>query len=83
MHAAAEAGRDPFATIQLPAAALALKQGFGRLIRRRDDRGIVAVLDSRIVSKTYGRTFLDTLPEGLPRTSAIEQLRRWWSAPTS
>ena len=78
MQACAEAGGDPFQAIQLPAAALALKQGFGRLIRRRDDRGIVAILDSRIVTRTYGRVFLDTLPAGLPRTSALEQVRRWW-----
>lgn len=83
MQASAEANRDPFQTIQLPAAAIALKQGFGRLIRRRDDRGIVAILDSRIVTKTYGRTFIETLPAGLPRTSAIEQVRRWWAAPQS
>ena len=83
MQACAEAGKDPFAAIQLPAAALALKQGFGRLIRRRDDRGIVAILDTRIVTKSYGRVFLDTLPAKLPRTSAIEQVRRWWLAATS
>jgi ATP-dependent DNA helicase DinG len=81
MQAVAEAGLDPFETIQLPAAAIALKQGFGRLIRRRDDRGIVAILDGRIVTRAYGRVFLDTLPAGLPRTSAIEQVRRWWTAP--
>ena len=75
----AEAGGDPFASLQLPEAAIALKQGFGRLIRRRDDRGIVAVLDPRIVTKTYGRVFTDTLPEGLPRTSVIEQVKRWWT----
>ncbi len=80
MNAAAQAGRDPFETIQLPAAALALKQGFGRLIRRRDDRGIVAILDNRVVTKTYGRVFLETLPAGLPRTSAFEQVRRWWAS---
>jgi ATP-dependent DNA helicase DinG len=78
MRAVAEAGADPFARIQLPAAAIALKQGFGRLIRRRDDRGIVAILDPRIVGRGYGRVFLDTLPAGLPRTSAIEQVRRWF-----
>lgn len=78
MQARAEIGEDPFQSIQLPAAAIALKQGFGRLIRRRDDRGIVAILDGRIVTKTYGRVFLDTLPAGLPRTSTIEQVRRWW-----
>jgi ATP-dependent DNA helicase DinG len=81
MQASAEAGRDPFDTIQLPAAAIALKQGFGRLIRRRDDRGIVAILDARVVTRTYGRVFLDTLPPGLPRTSVIEQVRRWWNQP--
>jgi ATP-dependent DNA helicase DinG len=80
MQLRAEAGEDPFAAIQLPAAAIALKQGFGRLIRRRDDRGIVAILDGRIVTRTYGRVFLDTLPAGLPRTSAIEQVRRWWAS---
>lgn len=80
MQAAAVAGRDPFADLQVPAAALALKQGFGRLIRRRDDRGIVAILDSRVVTRGYGKTFLDTLPLNLPRTSAIEQIRRWWKA---
>ena len=78
MRVSAEANRDPFQDIQLPAAAIALKQGFGRLIRRRDDRGIVAILDSRIVTKLYGRVFIETLPAGLPRTSAIEQVRRWW-----
>jgi ATP-dependent DNA helicase DinG len=83
MQACAEANRDPFQTIQLPAAAIALKQGFGRLIRRRDDRGIVAILDSRIVTRTYGRTFIETLPAGLPRTSALEQVRRWWLQPPS
>jgi ATP-dependent DNA helicase DinG len=79
MRACAEAGIDPFEHVQLPAAAIALKQGFGRLIRRRDDRGIVAVLDGRIVTRTYGRVFLETLPRDLPRSSSIEQVRRWWS----
>ncbi|MEO6772326.1 MAG: ATP-dependent DNA helicase [Kofleriaceae bacterium] len=83
MRLHAQAGGDPFDAIQLPAAALALKQGFGRLIRRRDDRGIVAILDSRIVIRQYGRVFLDTLPAGLPRTSAIERVRRWWATSSS
>ncbi len=72
-----EAGQDPFHTYQLPRAALALKQGFGRLIRRGDDRGVVAILDHRILTRAYGRTFLATLPPA-PRTSALEQVRRWW-----
>src|SRR5262249_2020380 len=49
----AEAGQDPFQVYQLPRAALALKQGFGRLIRRGDDRGVVAILDHRILSRAY------------------------------
>ena len=73
-----EKARDPFTTYQLPRAALALKQGFGRLIRRGDDRGIVSVLDGRLLSKNYGRVFIETLPAGLPRTASIERARRWW-----
>lgn len=75
-----EKGVDPFAALQLPQAAIALKQGFGRLIRRRDDRGIVAILDPRIVTRNYGRVLLASLPANLPRTSALEQVRRWWRA---
>jgi ATP-dependent DNA helicase DinG len=83
MQNATEAGVDPFAAIQLPAAAITLKQGFGRLIRRSDDRGIVAILDGRIVTKSYGRVFFATLPAKVPRTSTFEQVKRWWLAPSS
>ena len=83
MARAASRGADPFDAIQLPAAAITLKQGFGRLIRRRDDRGVVAVLDPRIVTKGYGRAFLASLPGGLPRTSALEQVRRWFTGSPS
>ncbi len=62
-----EAGSDPFMEYLVPSAALALKQGFGRLIRSRKDRGVVAILDSRIVEKGYGQRFLDSLPP-VPRT---------------
>lgn len=55
-------GGNPFIDYQLPAAVLALKQGLGRLIRTREDCGILAVLDSRIHSKNYGKTFLESLP---------------------
>src|SRR5205807_8843157 len=55
-------GQDPFYRYQLPQAALALKQGFGRLIRSATDRGIVAVLDARMTRKGYGRVFIDSLP---------------------
>jgi ATP-dependent DNA helicase DinG len=55
-------GDDPFSAFQVPEAALALKQGFGRLIRSAQDRGIVALLDPRIAGRGYGRKFLQTLP---------------------
>jgi ATP-dependent DNA helicase DinG len=73
----AERGVDPFTAHQLPRAAIALKQAFGRLIRRRDDRGIVAILDARIVARNYGRELIATLPPAA-RTSAFEQVRRFW-----
>ncbi len=56
-------GKNPFAALQIPEAVIRFKQGFGRLIRSRNDRGIVAVLDSRIASKPYGRLFLKAIPE--------------------
>ena len=74
----ADAGRDPFYELHLPHAALAFRQGFGRLIRRRDDRGIAALLDGRMLRRAYGRAFTDSLPTGLPRTSVLEKVRRWW-----
>ncbi len=55
-------GGNPFMDYQLPEAVLKLRQGFGRLIRRRDDRGIVVILDPRLVTKRYGRLFLESLP---------------------
>jgi len=56
------AGGNPFSDYQLPEAVLKFKQGFGRLIRTKDDTGMVVVLDSRILSKSYGRIFLRALP---------------------
>ncbi|MCE9583675.1 MAG: hypothetical protein K8T20_14420 [Planctomycetes bacterium] len=55
-------GGKPFMELDLPEAILMFRQGFGRLIRTRTDRGIVVVLDSRVVSKGYGRKFLEALP---------------------
>ena len=55
-------GGSPFTEYQLPEAVIKLKQGFGRLIRTRTDRGIVVILDPRVLIKPYGRTFLDSLP---------------------
>ncbi len=60
-------GRDPFFDYQVPMAALKLKQGFGRLIRHRSDRGIAWILDHRIVTKQYGRQFVQSLPPAARR----------------
>ena len=57
------AGGNPFNDYQLPEAVLKFKQGFGRLIRSKEDTGMVVVLDSRILRKPYGRIFLRALPE--------------------
>ena len=56
-------GGDAFTEYSLPEAILKLRQGVGRLIRNKSDRGIVVILDNRIVTKTYGRAFLKALPE--------------------
>ncbi len=56
-------GHDPFTSYQLPQAALLLRQGFGRLIRRKTDRGMVAVLDRRLITRRYGEIFLRSLPD--------------------
>lgn len=55
-------GQDAFGEYQVPVAVLMLKQGLGRLIRTAQDRGILAVLDSRLLRKGYGRRFLESLP---------------------
>jgi ATP-dependent DNA helicase DinG len=55
-------GVEPFRDYQIPQAAIALKQGFGRLIRSRGDRGVLALLDNRITKTHYGQTFFDSLP---------------------
>jgi ATP-dependent DNA helicase DinG len=56
------AGRNPFVVYQVPSAAIVLKQGFGRLIRTRKDAGVVALLDRRVHTKSYGSTLIESLP---------------------
>ena len=58
-----EKGGEPFRELQLPEAILKFRQGVGRLIRSREDRGQIAVLDGRILSRAYGKSFLKILPE--------------------
>ena len=62
VRALQEDGRNAFAEYQVPEAVLALKQGFGRLIRSRTDRGVLAILDNRIQRMQYGKIFMESLP---------------------
>ena len=71
-------GEDAFYGYQVPQAALALKQGFGRLIRNATDRGLVAVLDARMTRKGYGRLFIETLPR-CPVLRTPEAARAFWT----
>jgi ATP-dependent DNA helicase DinG len=68
-----KAGGNPFYDYQIPQAAIALKQGFGRLIRSRTDRGVLALLDARITKQRYGQIFFDSLPD-YRFTTAIEDV---------
>jgi len=77
IEALEKAGREPFSSYQLPEAALALRQGFGRLIRTRTDRGIVALLDVRVGRKAYGRQLLAGLPPAR-RFREIGPLADWF-----
>jgi len=63
IKAVRQAGGNPFMEYQIPDAVLTLKQGFGRLIRSTKDRGVLALLDNRVVKQRYGRIFLDSLPD--------------------
>ena len=78
-----DAGQDAFVHYHVPRAALALAQGFGRLIRHRSDRGIVALLDRRSVLKPYGRRVLAGLPPDCPRTQRLEDVRSFWTRQTT
>lgn len=73
------AGFDPFTRHTLPTAVLMLRQGFGRLIRRADDRGVVAILDPRIRTRTYGQVFLKSLPPAR-RTTRLPDVKRFFSS---
>jgi ATP-dependent DNA helicase DinG len=71
-------GLDPFATYQLPTAAIWLKQGFGRLLRSSRDRGVIAILDRRLLTHRYGRFFLDSLPPA-PVTTSFFDVERFFA----
>ena len=67
-------GGNPFNELTLPDAVVKFRQGVGRLIRRASDRGVVTILDARVLAKTYGKLFLDALPN--PEFAAITQETR-------
>ncbi len=72
-----EQGGNPFMEYQVPSAIISLKQGLGRLIRKNSDRGILSVLDSRIVTSRYGRFFLDSLPQ-IPVSHELSDIGRFF-----
>jgi ATP-dependent DNA helicase DinG len=71
-------GGNPFRDEQLPQAVIALKQGVGRLIRSHLDRGVLVLCDPRLLGKSYGRLFLDSLPP-FPRTRMIEDVQDFFA----
>jgi ATP-dependent DNA helicase DinG len=79
-EAVRQAGADPFSALAPPDAALRLKQGFGRLIRHRTDRGVVALLDSRARVKGYGGFLLRSLPPAR-LTPDLEAVRDFLTTP--
>ncbi|MGH9520419.1 MAG: helicase C-terminal domain-containing protein, partial [Terriglobales bacterium] len=80
IRALQEEGRNPFREFQVPEAVLTLKQGFGRLLRASSDRGVLALLDRRVLSKSYGRLFLESLPP-YERAAGLDDVRAFFAAP--
>jgi ATP-dependent DNA helicase DinG len=77
-------GGDAFRQYMLPHASLRLKQGFGRLIRTATDRGVIVLVDSRVISKSYGRTLLEALPPARklvgPWPTVLEQIQTFYTS---
>lgn len=74
--ARSETFERPFQEYNLPEAILKFRQGFGRLIRSKSDRGVVVILDRRVLTKQYGRMFLDSLPACTVKNAPLTQLPR-------
>ena len=81
IEAIGAAGGSAFGEYQVPLAILALKQGLGRLLRHRQDRGVLAVLDPRLRSMGYGRRFLASLPPA-PVTQRLADVARFFATDT-
>jgi ATP-dependent DNA helicase DinG len=73
-EAITERGGQAFPDYSLPQAILKLKQGFGRLIRTKSDTGMVVILDPRMVTKPYGRRFVESLPECRKFVDGVEAM---------
>ena len=71
---------DPFKNYQIPRAIIQLKQGFGRLIRKKTDTGVVSILDSRMRRRGYGKQFIASLPP-CPVTSQLDEVRNFFNVP--
>lgn len=69
---------NPFGEYQLPQAVIAMKQGVGRLIRDATDKGVLMICDPRLISRQYGKTFLDSMPR-MPRTRKLDVVQRFFS----
>jgi DNA polymerase-3 subunit epsilon/ATP-dependent DNA helicase DinG len=65
---------DSFSNYSIPEAILTFRQGFGRLIRTKEDRGVVAIFDRRVISKRYGQAILDSLPQATERRGLLANL---------
>lgn len=78
LEAVRRRGGNPFLSEQVPTAAIALKQGVGRLIRRHDDRGVLVLCDPRLVNKPYGRVFMASLPP-LTRTRELADVQAFFA----
>ncbi len=74
--ARAETFEDPFYQFAVPEAILRFRQGFGRLIRTQSDRGVVVILDQRVLSKSYGRSFIESLPNCTTQVGPLGNLPR-------
>ncbi len=79
LEAIRRAGGNPFRDEQLPQAVIALKQGVGRLIRTETDRGVLVLCDPRLLGKSYGKLFLDSLPP-FPRTREVADVQAFFAA---
>jgi ATP-dependent DNA helicase DinG len=73
-------GSSPFREYQLPTAVLRFRQGFGRLIRTATDRGVVCVLDRRILATSYGGSFIKSLPKGVHLTTRLPDVDRFFQS---